>query len=75
MVVPGPTVIVHRAGRVSIIPEDVLVTFPYAVLCPCKDSGESESQTQIAKSQGDGLFPLHSNRTRDKIEDLHVDQY
>ena len=45
-VVPGPTVIVRRAGRVrneSIIPEDVLVTFPYVVLCSCKDSGESES--------------------------------
>lgn len=50
-VVPGPTV--HRAGRVrneSIIPEDILVTFPYVGLCLCKDSGESESQSQTVKS-------------------------
>lgn len=76
-VVPGPTVIVHGAGRVrndSIIPESLLVTFPYAVLCSCKDSGESESQSQTVKSQDGGLFLLHSNRAWDRIEDLRVNK-
>lgn len=76
-VVPGPTVGVHWAGKVrseSIVLEDVLVTFPYVVLCSCKDSDESESQSQMVKSHGDGLFLLHSNRTRDKIEDLRVEK-
>lgn len=58
----------------SIIPEGVLVTFPYAVLCSCKDSGESESQSQMVKSQDSGLFLLHSNRAWDRIEDLHVNK-
>lgn len=58
----------------SIIPEDVLLTFLYVVLCSCKDSGESESQSQMVKSQGDGLFLLHSNKTWDKIQDLHVEK-